>query len=36
LVLVVRTPGSGGALHDVELEFSVGDAVLVRESPERI
>jgi spermidine/putrescine transport system ATP-binding protein len=35
-VLVVRTPGSGGALHDVELEFSATDAVLVRESPERI
>ena len=36
LVLVVRTPGSGGALDDVELEFSPADAVLVRESPERI
>jgi ABC-type Fe3+/spermidine/putrescine transport system ATPase subunit len=36
LVLVVRTPGSGGALDDVELEFSPTDAVLVRESPERI
>ncbi len=36
LVLVVRTPGSGGALHEVELEFSPADAVLVRESPERI
>ena len=36
LVLVVRTSGSGGALHDVELEFSAADAVLVRESPERI
>ena len=36
LVLVVRTPGSGGALDDVELEFSPGDAVLVRESPEKI
>jgi spermidine/putrescine ABC transporter ATP-binding subunit len=36
LVLVVRTPGSGGALNDVELEFSPSDAVLVRESPERI
>src|SRR5580658_5677216 len=35
-VLVVRTPGSGGALNDVELEFSAADAVLVRESPERI
>jgi spermidine/putrescine transport system ATP-binding protein len=36
LVLVVRTPGSGGALDEVELEFSTTDAVLVRESPERI
>ncbi len=36
LVLAVRTPGSGGALDDVELEFSSADAVLVRESPERI
>jgi spermidine/putrescine ABC transporter ATP-binding subunit len=36
LVLVVRTPGSGGMLSDVELEFSPADAVLVRESPERI
>jgi ABC-type Fe3+/spermidine/putrescine transport system ATPase subunit len=36
LVLVVRTPGSGGALDDVELEFSPTDAVLVRESAERI
>jgi spermidine/putrescine ABC transporter ATP-binding subunit len=36
LMLVVRTPGSGGALNDVELEFAVDDAVLVRESPERI
>jgi spermidine/putrescine ABC transporter ATP-binding subunit len=36
LVLVVRTPGSGGALGDVELEFSSTDAVLVRESQERI
>jgi spermidine/putrescine ABC transporter ATP-binding subunit len=36
LVLVVRTPGSSGALDDVELEFSAADAVLVRESPERI
>jgi ABC-type Fe3+/spermidine/putrescine transport system ATPase subunit len=36
LVLVVRTPGSGGALDDVELEFSSADAVVVRESPERI
>ena len=36
LVLVVRTPASAGALRDVELEFSATDAVLVRESPERI
>jgi ABC-type Fe3+/spermidine/putrescine transport system ATPase subunit len=36
LVLVVRTPGSGTGLDEVELEFSPADAVLVRESPERI
>jgi spermidine/putrescine transport system ATP-binding protein len=36
LVLVVRTPGSGGVLDNVELEFSSADAVVVRESPERI
>jgi spermidine/putrescine transport system ATP-binding protein len=36
LILAVRTPGSGGALDDVELEFSSADAVLVRDSPERI
>ena len=36
LVLVVRTPGSGGELDDVELEFSPTDAVLVRDSPERV
>jgi ABC-type Fe3+/spermidine/putrescine transport system ATPase subunit len=36
LVLVARTPGSAGALNDVELEFSCADAILVRESPERI
>ncbi|HKN17809.1 MAG TPA: ABC transporter ATP-binding protein [Candidatus Sulfotelmatobacter sp.] len=36
LVLTVRTPGSSGRLDDVELEFSPVDAVLVRESPERI
>jgi spermidine/putrescine ABC transporter ATP-binding subunit len=36
LILVVRTPGSGGALDDVELEFSPADAILVRESLERI
>jgi spermidine/putrescine transport system ATP-binding protein len=35
LVLVARTPGSGGALDDVELEFSSTDAILVRESAER-
>ena len=35
-VLVVRTPGSVGALNDVELEFTATDAILVRESPERI
>ncbi len=36
LVLVVRTPGSGKALDDVELEFSPTDAVVVRDSQERI
>jgi hypothetical protein len=36
LVLVVRTPGSGGSLDEVELGFSPADAILVRESPERI
>jgi ABC-type Fe3+/spermidine/putrescine transport system ATPase subunit len=36
LALMVRTSGGGGALADVELEFSPADAVLVRESPERI
>jgi spermidine/putrescine ABC transporter ATP-binding subunit len=36
LMLVVRTPGSGGALDEVDLDFSPADAVLVRESPERI
>jgi ABC-type Fe3+/spermidine/putrescine transport system ATPase subunit len=36
LVLVVRTPGSGGTLGDVELEFAPTDAILVRQSPERI
>jgi spermidine/putrescine ABC transporter ATP-binding subunit len=36
LILVVRTPGSSGTLHQIELEFSPGDAVAVRESPERI
>jgi ABC-type Fe3+/spermidine/putrescine transport system ATPase subunit len=36
LVLVARTPGSVGSLEVVELEFSYTDAVLVRESPEKI
>ncbi|MFZ0320730.1 MAG: ABC transporter ATP-binding protein [Candidatus Sulfotelmatobacter sp.] len=36
LVLMVRTPSSCGMLDEVELEFSPADAVLVRESPERI
>jgi ABC-type Fe3+/spermidine/putrescine transport system ATPase subunit len=36
LVLVVRTPAGAGALDNVELEFYPDDAVLVRESPERI
>jgi hypothetical protein len=36
MMLVVRTPGSGGPLDAVELEFSPTDAGLVRESPERI
>ncbi len=36
LVLVARTPGTDGALDNVELEFSAADAVPVRESPERI
>ena len=36
LVLVVRTPGTGGVLHDVDLEFSPADAILVRESSERV
>jgi spermidine/putrescine ABC transporter ATP-binding subunit len=36
MVLVVRTSCSGGALDEVELEFSPPDAVMVRESPERI
>ncbi|MGA7513759.1 MAG: ABC transporter ATP-binding protein, partial [Candidatus Sulfotelmatobacter sp.] len=36
MVLVVRTPPSAGVLRDVELEFSATDAVMVRESPERI
>jgi spermidine/putrescine ABC transporter ATP-binding subunit len=36
LVLVVRTAGGSGMLDDVELEFTPNDAVLVRESPERM
>jgi ABC-type Fe3+/spermidine/putrescine transport system ATPase subunit len=36
LVLVVRAPGGGGMLNEVELEFNFADALLVRESPERI
>jgi spermidine/putrescine ABC transporter ATP-binding subunit len=36
LTLVVRTPTSAAALHNVELEFSPADAVPVRESAERI
>jgi hypothetical protein len=36
LVLVVQTPAGAGDLDDVELEFSSSDAVLVRESAERI
>jgi ABC-type Fe3+/spermidine/putrescine transport system ATPase subunit len=36
LILTARIPGSGGALDDVELEFFPDDAVLVRESAERI
>ena len=35
LVLVARTPSSGGTQAEVELEFSPADAVVVRESPER-
>src|SRR5580692_3229722 len=36
LLLVVRTAGGSGMLDDVELEFTPEDAVLVRESPERM
>ncbi|HEV3304954.1 MAG TPA: ABC transporter ATP-binding protein [Candidatus Sulfotelmatobacter sp.] len=36
MVLVARTPGNCGALDKVDLEFSPDDAVVVRESPERI
>jgi len=35
LVLTLRTSGGGLTDHDVELEFSVADAIPVRESPER-
>ncbi len=35
LMLVVRTPSGIVVKNEVELEFSPGDAVLVRESPER-
>jgi ABC-type Fe3+/spermidine/putrescine transport system ATPase subunit len=36
LVLVARTASGGVAQNEVELGFSTADAVLVRESPERI
>jgi TOBE domain len=36
LVLEVRTPGSGKVFDDVDLEFFPEDAVLVRDSAERI
>ena len=35
LVLVARTAAESVVHNEVELEFSVADAVLVRESPER-
>lgn len=35
LVLVVRTASGLGMQHEIELEFSATDAVLVRESPEK-
>lgn len=35
LVLVVRTPSAGEVANEAALEFSPGDAVPVRESPER-
>jgi ABC-type Fe3+/spermidine/putrescine transport system ATPase subunit len=35
LVLVVRTASGGGLHHEIEIEFSPADAVLVRESAER-
>ncbi|MGO9088912.1 MAG: ABC transporter ATP-binding protein [Candidatus Sulfotelmatobacter sp.] len=36
LILVVRIASGGAPQNEVELEFSPSDAVLVRESPERI
>jgi spermidine/putrescine transport system ATP-binding protein len=36
LMLTVRVPASGTAINDVDLEFSAADAILVRQSPERI
>jgi spermidine/putrescine transport system ATP-binding protein len=36
LVLSVRTPSVSGKRSDVELEFIAADAIVVRESPERI
>jgi len=36
LVLVVRTASGSALQNEVELEFSAADAVLVRESPERM
>jgi spermidine/putrescine transport system ATP-binding protein len=36
LLLVVRTSGGSGMLDDAELEFTPADAVLVRESPQRM
>jgi spermidine/putrescine transport system ATP-binding protein len=35
LVFAVRTASGGGVQNEVEIEFSPGDAVLVRESPAR-
>ena len=35
LVLTVRTPSAGDVANEAELEFSPGDAIPVRESPER-
>ena len=36
LALVVRTASGNAPQNEIELEFSASDAVLVRESPERI